>query len=54
MQHRRFVATLVSIDLLPANSRVFALALSLLVAGLGTALAVYLMFAAHREFCPIH
>jgi putative membrane protein len=47
LQHRRFVATLASVDLPPAYSRVFALALSLSVAGLGAALAVYLVFAPH-------
>jgi putative membrane protein len=47
LQHRRFVATLASVDLPPAYSRMFALALSLSVAGLGAALAVYLIFAPH-------
>ena len=47
LQHRRFVATLAAVDLPPAYSRVFALALSLLVAGLGAALSVYLVFAPH-------
>lgn len=47
LQHRRFVATLGSVDLPPAYSRKFALSLSLAVAALGAALAVYLMFAPH-------
>lgn len=47
IQHRRFVATLESIDLPPTTSRVFALATSHLVAGLGAALTGYLIFAPH-------
>lgn len=41
-QHHRFVRTLQLSDLPPRYSRVFALILSLLVASLGMALAVYL------------
>jgi putative membrane protein len=44
-QHRSFVATLPLADLPPAYSRAFALALSLVVAVLGIALAAYLVFA---------
>ena len=47
IQHHRFVATLPLVDLPPAYSRSFALVLSLVVAGLGVALAGYLLLAAH-------
>jgi putative membrane protein len=47
IQHRRFVATLPLADLPRAYSRAFALALSLVVAALGLALAGYLLFASH-------
>lgn len=43
VQHGRFVATLSDADLPPAYSRGFAVALSLLVGGLGLMLAAYLI-----------
>lgn len=45
IQHGRFVATLSPADLPPAYSRKVAVALSLLVAALGVALAAYLLLA---------
>ena len=47
VQHGRFVATLSPPDLPPAYSRNVAVALSLVVAALGIALAVYLLVAPH-------
>ena len=47
IQHSRFVATLSSPDLPPAYSRNTAVALSLVVAALGIALAGYLFAASH-------
>lgn len=47
IQHSRFIATLTGPDLPPAYNRNFALVLSLAVASLGLALAVYLFFASH-------
>lgn len=43
IQHQRFIATLPQVDLPRAYSRTFALALSLVVAALGVALAGYLL-----------
>ncbi len=45
VQHGRFVATLLPADLPPAYSRSTAVVLSLVLAGLGVALAAYLVFA---------
>lgn len=45
VQHQRFVSTLPQSDLPPAYSRAFAIVLSLLVAALGVALAIYLLMA---------
>lgn len=47
VQHGRFVATLSPPDLPAAYSRSVAVALSLVVAALGIALAVYLLVAPH-------
>ena len=47
IQHGRFVATLSPADLPPAYSRSTAVVLSLVLAGLGVALAAYLVFAPH-------
>ena len=47
IQHGRFVATLPPSDLPRAYSRSTAMVLSIVVAGLGVALAAYLLFASH-------
>lgn len=43
VQHRRFIATLSVSDLPPAYSRTYAIIVALMVAGLGIALACYLV-----------
>lgn len=42
VQHRRYIATLPSVDIPPLHSRAFPVALALLLGFLGLALAVYL------------